>query len=219
MRIRLNAFIITLLKGKNNIYGVKMVKRKDFVSDGLVTLRHKYVDDQLKVHSSKEEAEAASKSESSLDERKLEIYIQAKNDLEVKLHEQLAVLESRIAADKYALNSNEATLEKYNFLIAKFAKISMPDKTEEISEAEADLEKLRVEFFSLKAKTKEEKNEKDDVPVQQNNPIQFSIIHELTSLSQQQMFKMGLFFALPLILGIILGCTIIAWVIIFTLGR
>lgn len=84
------------------------------------------------------------------------------------------------------------------------------------------LEQLRVEFFNLNTACNNAM-QKHSAPANGNgnpngNQPQLSLLPELNSLSQAQMFKMGLFFALPLILGIIAGCVIIAWIMMVTMG-
>jgi hypothetical protein len=104
-------------------------------------------------------------------------------------------------------------------LLAKFADMPKPGEFEENTDALTKIEQLRVEFFSAKAayqRRTEANPENNKTPV--TNSPQISLLPELNSLHQLQMFKMGLFFALPLIIGIIIGCVAIAWAIIITWG-
>ena len=195
-----------------------MAKKKDFVSDGLMTLRHKYVDDQLRVHGSKEEAEAASNDQPSLNDRKAEIFFQAKNDFEIKVHEHAAELEERIATTKYTLGKLESAEQHFEQLIKKLSKLPKAEDIQSNPEAAEELEKLRIEFFSIKAKFPAESEKPQPAAAPVNNSPQISLVPELNSINQVQMFKMGLFFALPLIFGIITGCVIIALAFIFNWG-
>jgi type III secretory pathway component EscR len=113
------------------------------------------------------------------------------------------------------LNKCETAYERFEKLIEKFADLPKKIELEEHSEALTQLEQLRVEFFSAKAA----RARRDEVsPVINTNSPQISLLPELNSLHQIQMFKMGLYFALPLIIGLIIGCCIIAWAIIITWG-
>jgi hypothetical protein len=198
-----------------------MVKRKNFVSDGLVTLRHKYVDEQLQSLRSDEnisqQAAGTEFDENFSEENK---YLENKNELDISLHEQLASLKAQIAEHKQSLNSCEASYDKLEFILKKITNLPHPDALDKNPEALSQLEQLRTDFLRVKAgcpsgKTAEPKAV--SAPVVQNSQV--SIIHELCSLNQVQMFKMGLYFALPLIMGIIIGCGMITWVMIFTFGR
>ncbi|MDD5697887.1 MAG: hypothetical protein PHH77_04655 [Victivallaceae bacterium] len=200
-----------------------MVRRKNFVSDGLVTLRHKDRgphSDGLAVGGSgiPEVPEPDMDKNLSFRDRQLQIYHQTKNDLDVRLHEQLAVLEAEIAAGRQELTSREAAYEKFQCLLDKFAGLPAPAELEEDSEAAARLEQLRLEFFRTKAGSRPPvgKGAAGPAPAPGQPPI--SLLPELNSLGQLQMLKMGLCFALPLIISIIAGCGIIAWVIIFMWG-
>ena len=197
-----------------------MAKRKDFVSDGLVTLRHKYVDEHLNALKGDADTSASYLTPDvdknlSIQEQQVQTYHQIRNDLDIRLNQQLAALEAQIDIEKQDLNKCEAAYERFEKLIAKFADLPKKIEIEEHSEALTQLEQLRVEFFSAKAA----RARRDEVsPVINTNSPQISLLPELNSLHQLQMFKMGLYFALPLIIGLIIGCCIIAWAIIITWG-
>jgi hypothetical protein len=197
-----------------------MVKRKDFVSDGLVTLRHKYVDEQLKALKGDDDISASYLTPDvdknlSIQEQQVQMYHQIRDDLDIRLNQQLAALEAQIDIEKQDLNKCETAYERFEKLIEKFADLPKKIELEEHSEALTQLEQLRVEFFSAKAA----RARRDEVsPVINTNSPQISLLPELNSLHQIQMFKMGLYFALPLIIGLIIGCCIIAWAIIITWG-
>jgi hypothetical protein len=198
-----------------------MAKRKDFVSDGLVTLRHKYVDEQLKsLRSDEDISQSLTGSESDKNFSEETKYLESKNALDISLHEQLANLKTQVAEYKQSLTSCEASYDKLEFILKKFTNLPHPDALDRNSEALSQLEQLKVDFLRIKAGCQNNKDKKIDsspAPVIQNPQV--SIIHELCSLNQFQMFKMGLYFALPLIIGIIIGCGMITWVMIFTFGR
>ncbi len=202
-----------------------MAKRKNFVSDGLVTLRRKYREQ----HSGDSIVSTASDDTSfnlkpdidknlSIRERRTQIYHQAQNDLNLRLHEHLAVLEAEIATQKQNLTNYEAASKKFEQLLKKFADLPGATEFEENPEALTRLEQLRIEFFSTKASCARTTAKSSVNTVPAANPSRISLLPELNSLNQLQMLKMGLCFAFPLIIGIIAGCCIIAWVIIITWG-
>ena len=197
-----------------------MVKRKDFVSDGLVTLRHKYIEEELNARKGDDDISASYSNPDvdknlSIEEQQIQTYHQIRNDLDIRLNQQLAALETQIDLEKEDLNKCKASYEKFEQLIGKFADLPKSIKLEENSEDLTRLEQLRVEFFSIKA-ARARRNEAS--PVINTNSPQISLLPELNSLHQLQMLKMGLCFALPLIIGVIVGCAIIAWAIIITWG-
>jgi len=193
-----------------------MATRKDFVSDGLVTLRHKYVDEHLNALKGDSDISASYLAPDvdknlSIQEQQIQMYHQIRNDLDIRLNQQLAALETQIDLEKQDLDKCEASYKRFEKLIEKFADLPKEIGLEEHSEALTRLEQLRVEFFSAKAA----RARRDEVsPVINTNSPQISLLPELNSLHQLQMFKMGLYFALPLIIGIVVGCGIIAWAII-----
>jgi DNA repair ATPase RecN len=197
-----------------------MAKRKDFVSDGLVTLRHKYVDEHLNALKGDNDISASYVTPDvdknlSIQEQQIQMYHQIRNDLDIRLNQQLAALETQIDLEKQDLNKCEAAYGRFEKLIEKFGDLPKSIEFEEHSEALTRLEQLRVEFFSAKAA----RARRDKVsPVVNTNSPQISLLPELNSLHQLQMFKMGLCFALPLIIGVIVGCSIIAWAIVITWG-
>jgi len=202
-----------------------MAKRKDFVSDGLVTLRHKYVAEELEALKGNDDVSAVhsdsgAEKNLSIQEQQIDAYHQMKNDLDIRIQEELATLDSEIELEKQSLNNHETALKKFDQIIGKFASLPESKEIEENSDALTRLEQLRVEFFSIKAAAhtiKKPPVENANTPA--TNSPQISLLPELNSLTQMQMLRMGLSFALPLIAAIIIGCIIIAWVIIITLGR
>lgn len=197
-----------------------MVKRKNFVSDGLVTLRHKHHEQPENETSSHDISPLRQKPDidrsSSVHQSRTQIYQQTKNDFDIRLHEQLAVLETEIAAKKQCLVNCETAYEKFDNVLKKFADLPESTDIEENSEALRKLEQLRVEFFSIKAGCGRDNNSANAAPAAPSRQI--SLLPELNSLNQLQMLRIGLCFALPLIIGVIVGCGIIAWVIIVTWG-
>jgi len=89
---------------------------------------------------------------------------------------------------------------------------------DENSKTLARIEQLRAEFFSTKAALPDRPEVSQASNSHAAGSPQISLLPELNSLHQMQMFKMGLFFALPLIIGIIIACGIIAWVMMITMG-
>jgi len=201
-----------------------MAKRKDFVSDGLVTLRHRYVAEELNSLKGNDDISASYSTPDldknlSIQEQQTQIYHQVRDDLDIRLHKELAALETQIDVEKHDLKTCEAAYDRFGKVLEKFAEMPKSSEIEEDPEALTRLEQLRVEFFSTKAACA---RRTEASPVNNSAPVtsspQLSLLPELNSLSQLQMLKMGLFFALPMIAGIIGGCAIIAWVIIITWG-
>ena len=199
-----------------------MVKRKNFVSDGLVTLRHRHHDQPENENGSHDISPLYSKPDtdksSTGQQNRTQVYQQTKNDFDIRLHEQLSMLETEIAAKKQCLVSCEGAYERLENVLKRFADLPEATDIEENLEAARELEQLRVEFFSIKAGCG---RAMDNNPVNAAPPAparQISLLPELNSLNQLQMLRMGLCFALPLIVGVIAGCGIIAWVIMITWG-
>jgi hypothetical protein len=197
-----------------------MAKRKDFVSDGLVTIRHKYVGEHLNALKGDDDISASYLTPDvdknlSIQKQQVQMYHQIRNDLDIRLNQQLAALETQIDLEKQDLKNCETAYERFEKLIEKFANLPKSIGLEEHSEALTQLEQLRVEFFGAKAA----RSRRDEVsPVINTNSPQISLLPELNSLHQLQMFKMGLYFALPMIIGVLVGCGIIAWAVIITWG-
>ena len=204
-----------------------MAKRKDFVSDGLVTLRHKYVDEQLKALSSEEDVSASYEADKvdknlSIQEQQMQIYYQTRSDLEIRMNQQLTLMSEHIENFKKDVDKCELSQKKIEKLINIFSELPHSIDFDDKSDNLKRLEQLRVEFFNLKT-TCSNVIGKYSAPANSNdnsngNSPQLSLLPELNSLNQIQMFKMGLFFALPLIIGIITGCIIIAWIMLVTMG-
>ena len=204
-----------------------MAKRKDFVSDGLVTLRHKYVDEQLKALSSNEDVSASYETDKvdknlSMQEQQIQIYYQTRSDLEIRMNKQLTLITEHIEGLKRDLDKCEHSQKNLEKMINMFSELPRSIELDDKSDSLKRLEQLRVEFFNLNAACSSAM-QKHSAPASENgnsngNSQQLSLLPELNSLSQAQMFKMGLFFALPLILGIIAGCVIIAWIMMVTMG-
>jgi hypothetical protein len=200
-----------------------MAKRKDFVSDGLMTLRHKFVAEELNALKGDDDVSAAYKTSGidknlSIQEQQAQIYHQIKDDLNIRLHEELAELETQIDLEKNDLKKCEDAYERFQKVLEKFSSMPKSTEIEKDSEALARLEQLRVEFFSAKA-ARERRAEVSPINNSPAGTPQISLVPEMNSLHQMQMMKMGLFFALPVIVGVIIGCAIIAWAIVLTLGR
>jgi hypothetical protein len=204
-----------------------MTKRKDFVSDGLVTLRHKYVDEQLKALSSDDDVSASYEAGKvdknlSIQEQQMQIYYQTRSDLEIRMNQQLTLISEHIEKLKQDVDKCENSQRNLEKLIEIFSEMPRSIDFDDKSDSLKRLEQLRVEFFNLKTVCSSAM-EKHSIPVNGNgnsngNTPQLSLLPELNSLSQLQMFKMGLFLALPLIIGIIIGCVIIAWIMLVTMG-
>jgi hypothetical protein len=204
-----------------------MTKRKDFVSDGLVTLRHKYVDEQLKALSSDDDVSASYEAGKvdknlSIQEQQMQIYYQTRSDLEIRMNQQLTLISEHIEKLKQDVDKCENSQRNLEKLIEIFSEMPRSIDFDDKSDSLKRLEQLRVEFFNLKTVCSSAM-EKHSAPVNGNgnsngNTPQLSLLPELNSLSQLQMFKMGLFLALPLIIGIIIGCVIIAWIMLVTMG-
>ena len=201
-----------------------MAKRKDFVSDGLMTLRHKYVAEELNSLKGDDDISASYSTPDvdknlSLQEQEMHIYHQVRDDLNIRLHKELAELETQIDLEKTDLEKCQAAYDRFQKVLEKFNAMPKAAEIEEDPEALNKIEQLRVEFFSAQAAC-ERRAEASPI---NNSPVagspQVSLLPELNSLHQMQMMKMGLYFALPVIVGIIIGCAIIAWAIVITLGR
>ena len=200
-----------------------MAERKDFVSDGLVTLRHKYVADELNARKGAGDISASYQTPDvdknlSIQEQQMQIYHQIRDDLNIRLNKELAALKYRIELEKQELKKCEAAHDKVGKLLERFSDMPEFADFDENSMTLARIEQLRAEFFSAKA----DLPDKTELSQVSNSPAagspQISLLPELNSLHQMQMFKMGLFFALPLIIGIIIACGIIAWVMMITMG-
>lgn len=196
-----------------------MTKRKDFVSDGLVTLRHKYVAEGLDARKGDEDISGINSDpgfdkDLSIQEQKIQSYHQIKDELNICLQQQIATLETEIELEKQSLNNYEEAHKRFDEVLGKFTDLPESTELEKNPDALTRLEQLRVEFFGTKAACKRvvEKSPVHNTPA--GNSPQISLLPELNSLNQLQMLKMGLCFALPLIVAIIIGCIIIAWVII-----
>lgn len=196
-----------------------MTKRKDFVSDGLVTLRHKYVAEGLDARKGDEDISGINSDpgfdkDLSIQEQKIQSYHQIKDELNICLQQQIATLETEIELEKQSLNNYEEAHKRFDEVLEKFTDLPESTELEKNPDALTRLEQLRVEFFGTKAACQRvvEKSPIHNAPAA-NSP-QISLLPELNSLNQLQMLKMGLCFALPLIVAIIIGCIIIAWVII-----
>ncbi len=199
-----------------------MTERKDFVSEGLVTLRHRYVADELNARKGADDISAAYDTPDvdkglSIQEQQAQTYSQIRDDLNIRLHKELSALKTQIEVQKQDFKKYEAAYDRIEKLLAQFS--DMPDfsEFEENPGALKQMEQLRVDFFSTKA-AYQLKNETSQAAAPITNSPQISLLPELNSLHQLQMFKMGLFFALPMIIGVIGGCVIIAWAIIITWG-
>jgi hypothetical protein len=200
-----------------------MTERKDFVSEGLVTLRHKYISEELNARKGSDDVSAAYEAPGidkslSIQEQHAQTYCRIRDDLNIRLNKELAVLKTQIEVQKQDFKKYEAAYDRIEKLLAQFGE--MPKSTEFDGDTDAltQMEQLRVDFFSTKAsyQLRNEANQPANAPA--TNSPQISLLPELNSLHQMQMFKMGLFFALPLIIGVIAGCAIIAWAIIITWG-
>jgi len=201
-----------------------MAKRKDFVTEGLVTMRHKYVAEELNSLKGDDDVSAAYSTPDvdknlSVQEQQLQVYHQIRDDLDIRLHKELARLETQIDLEKQDLKKCEAAYDRFGKLLERFTEIPRITELEETSSTLTELEQLRVEFFSIKAACKCRREVSPVCNTATANSPQISLLPELNSLTQLQMLKMGLCFALPLIAGIIIGCIIIAWVIILIFGK
>ncbi|MFA6715337.1 MAG: hypothetical protein WCS27_08160, partial [Victivallaceae bacterium] len=187
-----------------------MTKRKDFVSDGLVTLRHKYIADSLNSLRSEEDTSASYSTAEvdknlSLQEQQMQIYCQIRNDLDLRLNQKNAELEAETADMTGKLTDNEAAAKKLAGLIERFNELPKSIESGDDSVSLTRLEQLRAEFFRVKAAC-EQRNTENSGNQSAGGAPRISLLPELNSLSQLQMLKMGLCFALPLIIGVIVGC-------------
>ena len=179
-----------------------MTERKDFVSDGLVTLRHKYVADELNARKGADDISASYQTPDvdknlSVQEQQMQIYHQIRDDLNIRLNKELAVLKSRIELEKQNFKKCEAAHDRIEKLLAKFSDMPAFADFDENSNALTQMEQLRVEFFSTQAafQHKSEVNQVNNTSAV-GSP-QISLLPELNSLHQMQMFKMGLFLLCP----------------------
>jgi hypothetical protein len=201
-----------------------MVRRKDFVSNGLMNLHNKKQKKQSKENI--EETNDVSSYSSmpdidktlSMSEGREQIYQQKKGDLDLRLHEQLAKLEDNLASTKQKIANIKSTQVSLEKIIESFAALPETKEFGENPESLSELEQLRVDFFKIQASYSRSMFKKSESTTPATRAPQLSLLPELNSLAQLQMIKMGLFFALPLIIGILAGCIILAWVIIFTWG-
>lgn len=199
-----------------------MTERKDFVSEGLVTLRHKYIAEELNARKGADDVSASYETPGidkslPIQEQHVQAYCRIRDDLNVRLNKELAALETQLEIQKQDLKRSEAACDRIQKLLTQFADMPKSAEFEGNSNVLAQMEQLRVDFFSTKA-SYQLKSEAAQVVSPGTNSPQISLLPELNSLHQMQMFKMGLFFALPMIIGVIAGCAIIAWAIIITWG-
>jgi len=198
-----------------------MTERKDFVSEGLVTLRHKYIAEELNARKGADDVSAAYETPGvdrslSIQEQHVQTYCRIRDDLNVRLNKELAALKNQIEVQKQDFKKYEAAYDRIEKLLAQFAEMPKATEFEGKQDVLTKMEQLRVDFFSIKASYQLKSEVNQAAPV--SNSPQISLLPEMNSLHQLQMFKMGLFFALPLIIGVIAGCAIIAWAIIITWG-
>lgn len=199
-----------------------MAKRKDFVSDGMVTLRHKYIAENLDALKGDEDTSAAYEvpgldKDLPVKDQQVQIYSQIRNDLNIRISKLSAGLENEIGDSKKILSDCESALKACRQIDGKFVELPQEIDPEKDPDALTQLEKLRAELFKLEDACKRKNGHNSSAPANPPAP-QISLLPELNSLHQMQMFKMGLCFALPLIIGIIAGCVIIAWAVIITWG-
>ena len=200
-----------------------MAERKDFVSEGLVTLRHKYVADELNARKGADDVSAAYETPEidkslSIQEQHAHTYRQIRGDLNIRLNKELVELKTQIEVQKQDFKKYEAAYDRIEKLLAQFTDMPKSTEFEENPDALTQMEQLRVDFFSTKAAYQLKRETSQTATSAGTNSPQISLLPELNSLHQMQMFKMGLFFALPTIIGVIIGCVIIAWAIIITWG-
>ena len=200
-----------------------MAERKDFVSEGLVTLRHKYVADELNARKGADDVSAAYETPEvdkslSIQEQHAHAYRQIRDDLNIRLNKELVELKTQIEVQKQDFKKYEAAYDRIEKLLAQFTDMPKSTEFEENPDVLTQMEQLRVDFFSTKASYQLKSETVQAATSAGTNSPQISLLPELNSLHQMQMFKMGLFFALPTIIGVIIGCFIIAWSIIITWG-
>ncbi len=85
-----------------------MSKKNDYVSEGLVTLRHKYVSEELNALTGDGDASAPSSGididkSLSMQEQRTEMYHRVRDDLDICLHKELAKLATQIDLEKQDL--------------------------------------------------------------------------------------------------------------------
>ena len=133
-----------------------MAERKDFVSEGLVTLRHKYVADELNARKGADDVSAAYETPEidkslSIQEQHAHTYRQIRDDLNIRLNKELVELKTQIEVQKQDFKKYEAAYDRIEKLLAQFTDMPKSTEFEENPDALTQMEQLRVDFFSTKA--------------------------------------------------------------------
>ncbi|QSH41676.1 hypothetical protein P0136_06805 [Lentisphaerota bacterium ZTH] len=147
--------------------------------------------------------------------KRIDEYLKNKRDLTARIHQNIAMLEDE--GEKMRKNADQAAELTASLaqLLTEFDKIAdAPESDEAVLNAEKELETLRIELFRTKVKV----DSLIDKLRPQGGTGQISLLPELNSLNQIQMFKMGLCFALPLIIALLVGCAVIAWAVVKSMG-
>ncbi|MCP3965021.1 MAG: hypothetical protein GY750_10525 [Lentisphaerae bacterium] len=147
--------------------------------------------------------------------KRIDEYVKTKRDLTTRIHQNMALLEEE--GEKLRRNADQAAslTVALGELLKSFENIlETPDNEDSVQEAEQELEALRIELFRTKVKV----DSLLEKLKPQSGTGQISLLPELNSLTQIQMFKMGLCFALPLIIALLAGCALVAWAVGASMG-
>lgn len=137
-------------------------------------------------------------------------YKTLKRDVEFKLNETIDALPGELSASEKRTLLIKDSEEKLKNVLSELESLddSQWDRhnmAENLSKALRKVENARMDCMLLNSKLNDDRN----APVHGNVSVsQSSVIHEITSLSFNQCFKIGLGFLFPLILGIIVASLI-----------
>ena len=145
-------------------------------------------------------------------------FIRTRRDVLKKLHNNLDELFSEIQKHEDYLSEAKTIKRKLDFRIESINALNekewdKKDFSFALADAMKKVEGARLELFTLQMKT--DCLEEDKTPGLEKHD---SIIPELTSLSAWQLFKMGISFFFPLIIGLLLTGIIISLAMLVAMG-
>ena len=145
-------------------------------------------------------------------------FVRIRSDIFKKIKASSENLPHEIKQSERWLAEAKQTKSKLNHLAETISRIDEKewdkrDYSQDLADAMKQVENARLELFTLQMKT--DCLEEEDTPgLEKHN----SIIPELMSLSAWQLFKMGISFFLPLIIGLLLTGIIISIAILVAMG-
>ncbi len=142
--------------------------------------------------------------------RRLNEYRNTKRDIVSKLTQNLAVIPDDLENCKIQFDLLTDVSEKYSELLNSVELLNEDDWSEanctsELGAAMRVLENARLEIISSSRRI--EKRLKGS---EKESPVQQSFLADLPSLSFGQLFRLGLFFSLPLIISVVVSAIIIS---------